>query len=63
MDNLLRRAHDALLMAGGGLRPEHVPGLRAAGIASFHIGSAARDTWDAPVDARRVERWRTLIDG
>lgn len=48
-------------IAGGGLRPEHVPLLLAAGIAEFHAGRAVRrrHTWDAPVDEALV---RALVD-
>lgn len=43
-------------IAGGGLRPEHVPSLRAAGIAEFHTGRAVRiqQRWDAPIDEALV---------
>ncbi|NLU68097.1 copper homeostasis protein CutC [Streptomyces sp. HNM0574] len=51
------------IMVGGGLRLDHVPGLRAAGIDAFHIGGAARAGWDAPVDAARVAAWRELLGG
>ena len=45
-------------LAGGGLRAEHLPGLRAAGIAQFHAGRAARrgGRWDRPVDEGEVRR-------
>ncbi|HEX5568310.1 MAG TPA: copper homeostasis protein CutC [Streptomyces sp.] len=56
--------HLPLLMAGGGLRPEHVPPLRTAGVTAFHIGGAARfGGWDTPVSPAAVRRWRTLLDG
>ncbi|MEU6366363.1 copper homeostasis protein CutC [Streptomyces sp. NPDC046931] len=52
------------LMVGGGLRLEHVPPLRAAGVDAFHIGGAARpDGWTAPVSAQAVRQWRTALDG
>jgi copper homeostasis protein len=52
-----------LLMVGGGLRLEHVPGLREAGLTAFHIGGAARPGgWSAPVETAAVARWRTLLD-
>lgn len=52
------------LMVGGGLRLDHVPGLRAAGVDAFHIGSAARPGgWESPVDADVVREWRTALDG
>ncbi len=47
-------------LAGGGLRAGHIPRLRAAGIAQFHTGRAARHgrRWDLPVDEAAVERLR-----
>ncbi|GAA3780416.1 copper homeostasis protein CutC [Streptomyces chiangmaiensis] len=52
------------LLVGGGLRLEHVPRLRAAGIDAFHIGGAARPHgWTAPVSAEAVREWRTVVDG
>lgn len=55
--------YGARLMAGGGLRLEHVPGLRDAGVTAFHIGGAARPGgWDSPVTADAVAVWRTLLD-
>lgn len=51
------------ILVGGGLRAEHVPGLRAAGFDAFHIGGAARaDGWHTPVDPAKVAVWRTLTD-
>ena len=43
-------------IAGGGLRLEHVPPLRAAGITEFHTGRAVRagQRWHGPVDENRV---------
>ncbi|AXK35513.1 copper homeostasis protein CutC [Streptomyces armeniacus] len=52
------------LMVGGGLRLEHVPALRAAGVDAFHIGGAARTAgWTSPVSAAAVREWRTALDG
>jgi copper homeostasis protein len=53
------------ILAGGGLRPDLVAPLLAAGITSFHIGRTARlgESWDAPVCAEAVARWRALVDG
>ncbi|WP_395294802.1 copper homeostasis protein CutC [Kitasatospora hibisci] len=52
------------ILIGGGLRAEHVPGLRAVGFDAFHVGGAVRsDGWRSPVDAGRVAEWRSLIDG
>lgn len=69
LDDLCRRAADspdvaALMMAGGGLAPDHVPWLARAGVRKFHIGSAARPgrSWKAYVDASLVRSWRTLVD-
>ncbi|MEV0223712.1 copper homeostasis protein CutC [Streptomyces sp. NPDC050704] len=51
------------LLVGGGLRLDHLPRLRAAGIDAFHIGGAARpDGWAAPVSAEAVREWRTALD-
>ncbi|MFF7185073.1 copper homeostasis protein CutC [Streptomyces sp. NPDC008222] len=52
------------LMVGGGLRLDHVPRLRAAGVDAFHIGGAARPAgWTGPVSAQAVREWRTALDG
>ncbi|MGW2253817.1 copper homeostasis protein CutC [Kitasatospora sp. NPDC001660] len=52
------------ILIGGGLRAEHVPGLRAAGFDAFHVGGAVRvDGWQTPVDAAKVAEWRALVDG
>ncbi|MGW1815929.1 copper homeostasis protein CutC [Streptomyces sp. NPDC002125] len=71
IDTLLAEAEHADLpgyepqiMVGGGLRLEHLPRLRAAGIEAFHIGGAARPGgWDGPVDVAAVREWRTALDG
>lgn len=54
----------ALILAGGGLRPEHVPVLAAAGITQFHVGSPARRdrSWSETVDPDLVRTWRGLVD-
>ncbi|QDP98115.1 copper homeostasis protein CutC [Microlunatus elymi] len=69
LDDLLRRAEQdqfarQVIMAGGGLRAEHVPWLAQAGVRAFHIGSSARPTgsWKAYVDADLVRSWRNLIN-
>jgi copper homeostasis protein len=50
-------------VVGGGLRFDHLPRLRAAGIDAFHIGSGARPTgWNTPVSADAVRSWRTALD-
>jgi copper homeostasis protein len=52
------------LLVGGGLRLEHVPRLRAAGIDAFHIGGAARSAgWDGAVCEQAVAEWRRVLDG
>lgn len=69
LDNLTQACREepaaaGLIMAGGGLRPEHVPWLVRAGVRAFHIGSPARPqgSFKAWVDAPLVHTWRTLID-
>lgn len=54
----------ALLMAGGGLRAEHVPWLTRAGVRRFHVGSTARPagSWKSYVDPAHVRSWRMLLD-
>ncbi|MEU5342126.1 MULTISPECIES: copper homeostasis protein CutC [unclassified Streptomyces] len=55
--------YEPRLLVGGGLRLDHVPRLRAAGVDAFHIGGAARpDGWDVPVSAEAVREWRTALD-
>ncbi|GAA1006185.1 copper homeostasis protein CutC [Nocardiopsis tropica] len=52
------------ILAGGGLRLDHLPRLRAAGIDAFHIGSGARPNgWGSPASATAVRLWRDAIDG
>jgi copper homeostasis protein len=52
------------LMVGGGLRLDHLPVLRAAGVDAFHIGGAARpDGWNGPLSAAAVRVWRETLDG
>lgn len=70
MDVLLAEAgranlpgYEPRIMVGGGLRLDHVPRLRAAGIDAFHIGGAARPGgWNGPVDAGAVREWRAALD-
>ena len=46
------------LLVGGGLKREHVPALRDAGVTGFHVGSAVRPGgWGAPLDAGAVREW------
>jgi copper homeostasis protein len=54
-----------LLMAGGGLQPEHVPWLARAGVRQFQVGSTVRPSGSfdkAYVDAGHVRAWRMLLD-
>lgn len=54
-----------LVMAGGGLRGEHVPWLSRAGVRQFHVGSTARPggSWSKSyVDPAHVRSWRMLVD-
>ncbi|MEU5087389.1 copper homeostasis protein CutC [Streptomyces sp. NPDC021356] len=56
--------YEQRIMVGGGLRLEHVPPLRAAGIDAFHIGGAARSGgWAGAVCADAVAQWRSVLDG
>ncbi|MCX4906567.1 copper homeostasis protein CutC [Streptomyces sp. NBC_00878] len=57
------QGYEPRLMVGGGLRLDHLPHLRAAGIDAFHIGGAARPGgWESPVSAEAVREWRTALD-
>ncbi|AEN11590.1 MULTISPECIES: copper homeostasis protein CutC [unclassified Streptomyces] len=56
--------YEARILVGGGLRLDHLPRLKKAGIDAFHIGGAARPTgWSGPVDTAAVREWRQAIDG
>ncbi|MFJ9181026.1 copper homeostasis protein CutC [Streptomyces sp. NPDC102360] len=51
------------LLVGGGLRLDHLPALRAAGVSAFHIGGASRPAgWSAPVSSTAVRVWREALD-
>ncbi|MEU0674941.1 copper homeostasis protein CutC [Streptomyces sp. NPDC006172] len=55
--------YEQRLLVGGGLRLDHVPTLRAAGVDAFHIGGAARPGgWAQPVSTAAVARWRAALD-
>ncbi|MGA5067231.1 copper homeostasis protein CutC [Streptomyces exfoliatus] len=55
--------YEARILVGGGLRLDHLPELRAAGLDAFHIGGAARPQgWAAPVSAEAVRTWRETVD-
>jgi copper homeostasis protein len=69
LDDLVARARAddfarSVILAGGGLLPEHVPWLARAGVRAFHIASAARPlgSWKAYVDPDLVGTWRRLLD-
>ncbi|MCX4828508.1 copper homeostasis protein CutC [Streptomyces sp. NBC_01016] len=56
--------YEQQILVGGGLRLDHVPGLRAAGVSAFHIGGASRPAgWAGPVAADAVRVWREALDG
>ncbi|MEU5000711.1 copper homeostasis protein CutC [Streptomyces sp. NPDC021622] len=55
--------YEQQILVGGGLRLDHLPRLKAAGVDAFHIGGASRpDGWSAPVSAAAVARWRAALD-
>ncbi|MFJ3162322.1 copper homeostasis protein CutC [Streptomyces kanasensis] len=55
--------YEAVLLVGGGLRLDHVPVLREAGVDAFHIGGAARPAgWTSPVVPGAVSAWRRALD-
>ncbi|MCX5091095.1 copper homeostasis protein CutC [Streptomyces sp. NBC_00365] len=55
--------YEPRIMVGGGLRLDHVPRLRVAGIDAFHIGGAARPGgWNGPVAVEVVREWREALD-
>ncbi|MFC7975111.1 copper homeostasis protein CutC [Streptomyces cinereoruber] len=55
--------YEARVLVGGGLRLDHLPELRAAGLDAFHIGGAARpEGWTASVSAAAVRTWREAVD-
>ncbi|MFZ0530315.1 MAG: copper homeostasis protein CutC [Propionicimonas sp.] len=69
LNDLLTRAKAdpwaaSVIMAGGGLHPDHVPWLARAGVRAFHIGRSARPggSYKAYVDSALVRSWRTLVD-
>ncbi|MPZ63436.1 MAG: copper homeostasis protein CutC [Propionibacteriales bacterium] len=70
LEELTRRAaahpdHARLMVAGGGLKPEHVPWLTRSGVRAFHVGSSVRPggSWTkSSVDASYVRSWRLLLD-
>ncbi|SER22812.1 copper homeostasis protein CutC [Microlunatus flavus] len=69
LDELVARAEDdpaarRLIMAAGGLAPEHVPWLVRAGVGMFQVSTQVRPlgSWKAYVDADLVGTWRALLD-
>lgn len=50
------------VMAGGGLREEHLPALLAGGVTAFHAGTAMRRSWHEPVDVALVKSFRLAAD-
>ncbi|MEV4806632.1 copper homeostasis protein CutC [Nonomuraea sp. NPDC049421] len=52
----------SIVLAGGGLRPAHVPALLDYGVRAFHVGSAVRASWSDPVEWRLVRQWRSLVE-
>ena len=69
LDDLVARAEVdqfacTVMMAGGGLQPEHVPWLARAGVRAFQIDAAARPLGSAKayVDPGLIRTWRNLID-
>lgn len=54
-----------LVLAGDGVRPEHVPWLARAGVRQFQVATQVRPggSWDkAYVDPGLVRSWRLLLD-
>jgi copper homeostasis protein len=70
LDDLCKLAKDdpevaGIMMAGGGLQPEHVPWLYQSGVRRFHVGTSVRQdgSWTkAYVNSRFVRSWRNLLD-
>lgn len=69
LDELVARARAdpaarRLVMAAGGLAPEHVPWLSRAGVTMFQVSTQVRPlgSWKAYVDADLLGTWRALLD-
>lgn len=69
LDDLLARAKAdpevaRLIMAGGGLRPDHVAWLARTGVSAFQVSSSVRPNRSlaADVDPQLVHAWRILLD-
>ncbi|MFG3498690.1 copper homeostasis protein CutC [Streptomyces sp. NPDC047928] len=55
--------YEQRILVGGGLRLDHLPRLKAAGLDAFHIGGAARPAgWTSPVAQGAVRAWRRALD-
>lgn len=55
--------YEPQILVGGGLRLDHLPTLRTAGLNAFHIGGAARPHgWTSPATASAVRVWRDALD-
>jgi copper homeostasis protein len=70
LDELVARAEAdpparRVIMAAGGLSPEHVPWLARSGVGMFQVSTQVRPlgSWKAYVDADLVGTWRALLDG
>ncbi|MGV9184516.1 copper homeostasis protein CutC [Arcanobacterium canis] len=67
MENLLQAARlngvADMIMAGGGLKLDHIAPLRQAGVRMFHVGSAVRESWHMPVDEEQVKIWVSAVNG
>lgn len=61
-DRAARPLKGVRLLAGGGLRTEHVPALRAMGVDAIHVGGLVRSGWDSPVLEDRVQALRAHIE-
>ena len=69
LEDLVARAEQdsfarSVILAGGGLLPEHVPWLVRAGVHASQVGAAVRPLGSAKayVDADLVRTWRRLVD-
>lgn len=58
------KTYPDLIMAGGGLKIEHLAELKAAGITKFHLGSAVREggKFTNPLDPTKIKHWQSLIN-
>lgn len=69
LDDLCSRARAEgevrqLIIAGGGLLPEHIAWLLRAGVRSFHLGCEVREQSSLahPLNLDLLQSWRKLID-